>query len=322
MRTSSAVGQQTTAGTAAVPDPPIASSDSPAAPSDRATTASPAPQRIRLSETLGKYRRKSRTAFGLIVGSAPVDIGQGKRVIAWERRAEWPLAGMAAAFLAAYSLQVLVLHPVAWQRSTFSAVVWITWLAFAADYVVRVSIAKRPAVYASRHWVDLLIIALPVLRPLRVLRVIMLVRALNRKAAGALRGRVVVYGAITASILIYCASLTVLEAERAHGNIKSFGDALWWSVVTMTTVGYGDKFPISTQGRLVGVGLMVTGVGLFGAVTASFATLLADQLRDEDAEEQATTKRELEAVRAQLTRVERQLTTLQRTLTARDRAPK
>lgn len=329
MRTSSAVGQHTTAGapagppagSAAAPDPPTGSSAGPATP-DEATTASPTRPRIGLSETLGKYRRKSRTAFGLIVGSAPVDIGQGKRVIAWERRAEWPLAGMAVAFLAAYSLQVLVLHPVAWQRSTFSAVVWITWLAFAADYVVRVAIAKRPAVYASRHWLDLLIIALPVLRPLRVLRVIMLVRAINRKAAGALRGRVVVYGAITASILIYCASLTVLEAERAHGNIKSFGDALWWSVVTMTTVGYGDKFPISTQGRLVGVGLMVTGVGLFGAVTASFATLLADQLRDEDAEEQATTKRELEAVREQLTRVERQLTTLQRTLTARDRAPK
>lgn len=290
-------------------------------PRAAATADTSARPRIGLSETVGKYRRKSRTAFGLIVGSAPVDVGQGKRVVAWERRAEWPLAGMAMAFLAAYSLQVLVVHPDTWARSTSSAVVWITWLAFAADYVVRVAIAKRPAVYASRHWVDLLIVALPVLRPLRVLRVIMLVRAINRKAAGALRGRVVVYGAITAAILIYCASLTVLDAERVHGNIKSFGDALWWSVVTMTTVGYGDKFPVTTQGRLVGVGLMITGVGLFGAVTASFATLLADQLRDEDAEEQATTQRELEGVREQLIRVERQLTTLQRTLTARDRPP-
>lgn len=294
---------------------------SPPSPKLAADTSDGGPP-VTWSHTLRRYRRKSKTALGLIVGSAPVDVGQGKRVAAWERRAEWPLAGMALAFLLAYAVQVLARHPAPWLSTALNVVVWVTWLGFAADYIARVGLAKRPLVYASRHWVDLVIIALPVLRPLRVLRVIMLVRAINRKAAASFRGRVVVYGAVTAGLLLFCASLAVLQAERGQGNIKSFGDALWWSVVTMTTVGYGDKFPVTTEGRMVGVGLMVTGVGLFGAVTASFATWLVEQLRDEDAEEQATTQRELEGLREQLTRVERQMAGLQQALAARERPPK
>jgi voltage-gated potassium channel len=200
-------------------------------------------------------------------------------------------------------------RPTGAAQLTVNAAIWVTWIAFALDYLIRVGLARRRMVYAARHWFDLLIIALPVLRPLRVLRVVMLVRMLNRKAASSMRGRVVVYGAFTAVLLLFCASLAVLQAERGHStaNIKSFGDALWWSVVTMCTVGYGDRYPVTGEGRLVGVGLMVTGVGLFGAVTASFATWLVDQLRDEEDAARAATQRDLEALKQQLDRIERSL---------------
>jgi voltage-gated potassium channel len=263
-----------------------------------------------------RYRRKSRTALRLLTGSAPADIGQGPRVARWERKAEWPLALAALIFLAAYAAQVLA-RPTGVARAVVAAAIWITWLAFAADYGFRVAMARRRLVYASRHWLDLLIIALPVLRPLRVLRVIMLVRMLNRKAASSLRGRVVVYGAFTAALLLFCAALAVLQAERGNpdANIKSFGDALWWSIVTMCTVGYGDRYPVTGEGRLVGVGLMITGVGLFGAVTASFATWLVDQLRTEEDAARAATQRDLEALKVQLDRIERSIAA------ARDREP-
>jgi voltage-gated potassium channel len=127
--------------------------------------------------------------------------------------------------------------------------------------------------------------------------------------ANTLRGRVVVYGAFTAVLLIFCASLAVLQAERGHpgANIESFWDAIWWSVVTICTVGYGDKFPVTIEGRCVGIGLMVAGVGLFGVVTASFAAWLVDQLRDEEEASQQATRADLVALREQLGRIEARL---------------
>jgi voltage-gated potassium channel len=75
-------------------------------------------------------------------------------------------------------------------------------------------------------------------------------------------------------LIIYTASLSVLEAERSspHAHIQGFGDALWWSMVTVTTVGYGDVFPITAEGRFVGTFLIFTGIGLFSTITALIAS--------------------------------------------------
>jgi voltage-gated potassium channel len=163
-----------------------------------------------------------------------------------------------------------------------------------------------------RHSADVVMIALPMLRPLRIMRVLMLMRMLNRRMANSLRGRVVVYGAFTAVLLIFCASLAVLQAERGHpgANIESFWDAIWWSVVTICTVGYGDRFPVTVEGRCVGIGLMVAGVGLFGVVTASFAAWLVGQLRDEETANEQATRADLLALREQLNRIEERIAAL------------
>ncbi len=93
--------------------------------------------------------------------------------------------------------------------------------------------------YVERHVVDLVVVALPIFRPLRLLRLVLLLRVLNRRATESFRGKVAVYVCGSAVILIVCASLAVLDAERGHSgsNIHSFGTALWWAISTVTTVG-------------------------------------------------------------------------------------
>ena len=86
--------------------------------------------------------------------------------------------------------------------------------------------------YLVRRWYDVLVLALPLLRPLRLLRLIPLLSVLNRRAKIRLRGRVGIYVAGGASLLSFCAALAVLDAERSSpdANITDFGDAIWWAV--------------------------------------------------------------------------------------------
>ena len=102
----------------------------------------------------------------------------------------------------------------------------------------------------------------------------------------------------SAVLLVFCGALAMLDAERndADAQIRTFGDALWWAVTTILTIGYGDRVPVTTEGRFVAVGLMISGVLLFGAVTASFATWLIDRVRIEEEESQTATRHDLLAV--------------------------
>ena len=160
---------------------------------------------------------------------------------------------------------------------------WITWGIFAIDLVVRLSLADDRLRYLARHWYDVLVIALPLLRPLRLLRLIPLIAVLNRRAQTKLRGRVAIYVAGGASLLAFCAALAVLDAERSspNANITDFGDAIWWAVTTMTTVGYGDRYPVTGVGRLAAFGLMVGGIALLGTVTATLASWLVEAVAAE-----------------------------------------
>ncbi len=231
------------------------------------------------------------------------------RVATWERVSEWPLVALAVGFLGVYAIDVLWVSIGASWHQALRTIAYVIWALFAVDYLVRLVLAENHRRYWWRHLADLLIIVLPILRPLRVLRLVMLLRVLNRRAATTLRGKVVLYGVSGAVLLLFCAALAVLDAERHHhgANITSFGDALWWAVVTIGTVGYGDRFPVTAEGRFVGVGLIVAGVALVGAVTASFAAWIIDQLRVQEEEDQSATQRDLHRVEAKLDDVESKL---------------
>jgi voltage-gated potassium channel len=195
------------------------------------------------------------------------------RVERWERRAEVPLVLLALAFLVAYAWPVLDPRLDQDWRSILDIVSWAVWAAFAVDFALRLFLATERRTYALRHWYDVALIALPVLRPLRLLRLLALVRVLDRSASSTLAGRVLVYVCGSALMAVGLGALAVLDAEQsAEGaNITTFGDALWWAATTVTTVGYGDRFPVTTEGRVIAAVLMVVGISLVGVVTASVA---------------------------------------------------
>lgn len=94
----------------------------------------------------------------------------------------------------------------------------------------------------------------------------------------------------------------MLDAERLHpgANIRTFGDALWWAASTMTTVGYGDRYPTTADGRAIGFGLMLEGIALLGVVTAAIASRLVNEVRVVDEVAQTATRGDIAQLRAEI----------------------
>ena len=134
-----------------------------------------------------------------------------------------------------------------------------------------------------------------IVRILRVIRVIRSARILSQ-AIMEQRAESVFLAASLASILIVTVgSIGILQLEQGPGaSIRTASDALWWSIVTITTVGYGDVYPVTPEGRILGALLMATGVGLFGTFTA----LVAAWFMNPDGEED-----KLDEIRAELSKI-------------------
>ena len=185
------------------------------------------------------------------------------------------------------------------------------WAAFLAEYLARLLVAPDRLSFLVRNLFDLLLVVIPVLRPLRLLRSIRLIRAARMARIGAAAGRVVresrvrlasraaLLAAGSAGILVAAAAVMVLDAERPapRANITSFGDALWWAASTVTTVGYGDRYPVTAAGRAIGVVLMIAGVGIFGVIAASAAAWFISSDREQPSAGQA---QEIPALTAEL----------------------
>jgi len=162
--------------------------------------------------------------------------------------------------------------------------------------------------YLLSHLPDLAILLLPMLRQLRILRLVTVLTVLNRQLRDDARGRVALYVAGTVTLVGLIAALAVLDAERdaPDASITTFGDALWWTITTISTVGYGDRYPVTVEGRVVAGALMVAGIALLGVVTASIASWFVESVRASDREAErfeaqlAEVLAELKAVRAQL----------------------
>ena len=227
---------------------------------------------------------------------------RGACLSAWERRSDWPLTAIALAFLAVYAWEVIAdLHGAA--RAGTELAMDVMWAVFIADYLVRLALAPQRGRWFVRHLFDLAVVVLPVLRPLRLVRLIALIGVLHRGAGMALRGRITAYTAGGVTLLVVVSSLAVLDAERgAPGTpIRTYGEAVWWALATITTVGYGDLAPVTAVGRWAAVLLMIGGVALAGVVTATLASWIVSLVAEESAEQEAATRAQVEVLQRQVT---------------------
>ncbi|WP_199548693.1 potassium channel family protein [Streptomyces sp. N35] len=216
--------------------------------------------------------------------------------IRWENRTQRPLLALAIAFALAYAVPIVAPDASGGVKTACEVVEWVVWGTFAADYLVRLALSDHRLHFIRHHWLDLAAVLLPLLRPFQLLRVVSTLMLVGRRARMATQIRLTTYVAGSVVGLLIFGSLAVLAVERESpgGNIKTPGDAVWWSFTTMTTVGYGDHSPTTGLGRLIAVGLMLSGIALLGVVTANIAAWFMARFEQDDAEERRQTAAILE----------------------------
>lgn len=188
-----------------------------------------------------------------------------------ERLTELPL------LVLAFVMIPLLVGPLLWHLSPSDEAIFVTldtfiWALFAVDLGVKVIVAPHRLAYLRRHWLEVLVVIVPFLRPLRILRIFIF----GSRAWVGMRRLVhvdflLVYGV---GLVIVAATVAASVEGGENASIHSFPDALWWAVVTITTVGYGDMVPVTTAGRAMGFILMLGGIAFFSGVTANLASYL------------------------------------------------
>lgn len=234
----------------------------------------------------------------------------------FERAVEVPLLVLALAMVPLLLAPELLDLP-SGLEDTLTAVGWFIWAAFAFEYVVRLILTPEKWRFVRREWPALLIIVLPFLRPLRVMRSARALRVLRlARLVGFLgkasqqtrrllvRHRLHYVLLVTMAVIFGAAALVLAVEEGGEGSIDSFADALWWAITTVTTVGYGDTFPVTPAGRGIAVFLMVGGIAFFGVLTANVAAFFLE--RNEEQESDPAVER-LDEVLRRLEALERRL---------------
>ncbi len=216
----------------------------------------------------------------------------------WERRTEPLLLLLAVALLPLlFGPYVTDLSELA-ERWFFIGDMLI-WAVFAVDLAARTWFAEHRVQFLRTHWLEVLIVVVPFLRPLRLLRLLVLVIRVSQ----ILRRRAVGGSLLAAVIAIVIATLVVVFAEQdSDGAIDNWGTALWWALATVTTVGYGDVVPVTSIGRVAGTVLMLVGIGVFGLLTANVAAWFVEQddTQKRMIAEMQSLRAEVEQLRAQL----------------------
>jgi voltage-gated potassium channel len=196
-----------------------------------------------------------------------------------------------------------------WQ--TFAEVAnWIIWAVFAIELAAVLVFASRKMAALKAHWLDVAIVVLTIPLVTEALAWLRLARFIRLARFGALVGRALqAERRLTsgdslriASILTVAAVCVAGAAQHAFasGEFGSLWDGIWWAVTTATTVGYGDLYPTTVQGRIIGMALMFVGIAFLSLLTAAIASRFVKQERGEEHTEVMATLRRIEAEVAEL----------------------
>lgn len=207
----------------------------------------------------------------------------------WCRRAEWPMVGLAVAFLVVLLLPLSV-SLTAEESSVLRSLDIAIWAAFAAEYAIRLYLVPDRINWIRTHLLDLVVVIVPFLRPLRLIRVIALLLSTGRRASALVISQVLLAVAGLALIIMCVGAVVVYHYERtARGSgIHSLGGAFWWAFTTVSTVGANTEAPVTTIGRVVAGVLVFTGLGVVGCITAAVAAAFVNAVRGRPMHEQIT----------------------------------
>lgn len=261
-------------------------------------------------DRLEEEERRERARVDQQVAADEARVEPSGRMERYERFARLPMAVVGVGWAVAAVVVV---------TATGSAPEWLVGLLFGlwaiifVEYVARLLAAPDRRGYVATRRIEPALVVLPVLQPLRLAdlpRVDVVAAELALRTRAILRHRGLFRVLLAAAGLLFVGSWLVMLSERdAPGaNIHDYGSALWWGIVTMTTVGYGDKFPVTGLGRAVAVVLMLVGIGLLGVITATVASFFVQEHTDankakiEQSHQDLTAQ--LDALGARLDRIE------------------
>ncbi len=217
------------------------------------------------------------------------------RLARWRRWTDVPLLLIAVGSLPLLLLEVVADRLSESDQNFLTAVNVLVSIAFAVDYLVELAVTHKKSAYVRTQWASLLIVVsqflallpslgfLGILRGARALRIIAtLSRVIGIGVASREQGRKffkekaasVAFGMAGMTLITSAVAFTIAEDVGDGRRIHSFFDALWWSASTITTVGYGDIYPVTAAGKLVAVFTMVVGVSTLAVVTARIAQFL------------------------------------------------
>ena len=174
----------------------------------------------------------------------------------------------------------LLLGPYIWDLSqdelnTFNRLDQIIWALFVINLIVKVLIAPRRLSFLKSNILEVIVV-IPYLQPLRI--VFFGTKAIWGMTKIARPDFLIV---VSGGLVIISATIVTSLERSSNPELGSFPDALWWAIVTITTVGYGNQEPVTFFGRIVAVILMITGVGFFGAIAANLAAFFVRKDEDE-----------------------------------------
>jgi len=226
----------------------------------------------------------------------------------WTKLSPTFLQVLGVIFLAGYAWPIINPNLSPALHSLCNWTLFVIWVFFAFDYFARLSIADDKRLFVRKNLLDLAAVALPFLPLLRAIRALAAVTVLSRRNRGSRSQQVTTSVVTLAFATWFVAGLAVTEAERHvdGANIQGVGDGWWWAITTMATVGYGDTYPVSPQGRLVGMSLMIMGVALLGTITASIASNF-NMTNNEDLADGKSSASDLDSLKKRIAELESKL---------------
>lgn len=189
----------------------------------------------------------------------------------WYRKYEWwsayPLFVLGLLFLVAFTIQVLDIQDATDQKFA-RIVIPLTWIAFAIDYVIGFTLARSKWGFVRGHPLQLAALIFP---PLRLFLVLHVVTVLQKTASRTDRARTYLLFLTTLIGFVSAILVVFFELKSPDSNIRTLGNAIWWVGETVSTVGYGDYYPVTIGGRIVAGALFINGVALLSVITAGLA---------------------------------------------------